>query len=204
MCGEYKFWRDISGARSPSPATGTPVQDSSDRKISPHTFWLQNLVETELVEITSGVPSSSPWRTPIQTYLDSLLLSASTWETAWKAPVACREELECLASRQELGTASSQTERWAEAIVPFLNPPSTEPQSWQAGTISETPSTWPALFVCSTQLAGPPKLWIGTFPYEWLVLALASQLPKSYQIRIADFNEPPGTIPLVKWPQAWH
>ena len=43
----------------------------------------------------------------------------------------------------------SQTEWQAKAIVPYLNPPphgATEPQSQQAGDISETPSTWLTLF----------------------------------------------------------
>ena len=35
------------------------------------------------------------------------------------------------------GQHFSQIERWAEAIVPFLSPSSTEPQSWQVGAISE-------------------------------------------------------------------
>ena len=38
MCGGYKFRRDISGARSPSPTPGPPAQGSSNRKISPHNF----------------------------------------------------------------------------------------------------------------------------------------------------------------------
>ena len=48
-----KFGRDILGARSPTPTPGSPAQDSSARKISPHNFWLQKLVEIELVEETA-------------------------------------------------------------------------------------------------------------------------------------------------------
>ena len=40
------------------------------------------------------------------------------------------------------GTAFSQAERQAEALVPFLSPTFTEPQNWQVSTISETPSNW--------------------------------------------------------------
>ena len=53
-----------------------------------------------------------------------------------------REELKHPASRQELGADFSQTEVLAEAIVPFPGPPPTEPQSPQAGAISESLSTW--------------------------------------------------------------
>ena len=44
------------------------------------------------------------------------------------------------------GKAFFQTERQAEAIVPFLSPSPTEPQSQQVGAITETPSTWLTLF----------------------------------------------------------
>ena len=44
------------------------------------------------------------------------------------------------------GIAFSQIERQVEAIVPFRNPSPTEPQSWQAGAISEIPLTWLTLF----------------------------------------------------------
>ena len=33
-------WRDISGARDPSPTPDHLAQGSSARKISPHNFWL--------------------------------------------------------------------------------------------------------------------------------------------------------------------
>ena len=69
-------------------------------------------------------------------------------------------------------------------IVPFLNPPPTEPQSWQAGAISESPSTshlGNPLRLQPSQFMGPPKLLTVIFPYEWLVLAYASQLPNSCQ-----------------------
>ena len=39
-----------------------------------------------------------------------------------------------------------QGEAEVSGIVPFLNLPPVEPQSWQAGAISETPSTWLTLF----------------------------------------------------------
>ena len=44
-------------------------------------------------------------------------------------------------ARDDKGANFCQTEWQAEAIVPFLNPYPTEPQSWRAGAISETPST---------------------------------------------------------------
>ena len=51
--------RDILGMRSPSPTTGPPAQGTSARKIRPPYFWLQKPVGIELMEETSGVPSSS-------------------------------------------------------------------------------------------------------------------------------------------------
>ena len=51
--------RDILGARSPSPTTGPPAQGTSARKIRPPYLWLQKPVGIELMEETSGVPSSS-------------------------------------------------------------------------------------------------------------------------------------------------
>ena len=82
--------------------------------------------------------------------------------------------------------------------------------SWQAGDIFETPSTWLTLFappwrspeVQSTQIIGPPKLLTETFPYEWLVLAHASQTP--IKQTTAGLSNPPATILLAKGPQAWH
>ena len=45
-------------------------------------------------------------------------------------PVAYEGELKCLESRNELEDSFLPLEKWAEAIVPFLNPPphrATEP-----------------------------------------------------------------------------
>ena len=72
--------------------------------------------------------------------------------------MAYKKEPKCLASKQKLGTPFSQTERQAEATVPFLNPPPREPQSQQAGAISETPSTWLIPF-------GPPWISTDTLPH---------------------------------------
>ena len=55
-------------------------------------------------------------------------------------------------------------------------------QSQQAGAISETPSTWLTQF--DPPWKSPETLPHPTsFPYEWLLLAVASQLSKSYQTR---------------------
>ena len=86
--------------------------------------------------------------------------------------MAYKEEVKCLESRQELGDSFLQSERWAEAICTFLSPPSIEPQSQQAGAVSETPSTWLTLSAHTgdpetlpTQLMGPHKLFTD-FSYE--------------------------------------
>ena len=55
------------------------------------------------------------------------------------------------------GTAFSQTERQEEAIVPFLNPPHTEPQNLQGGAISEIPSTWLTLFAQTWRFPETPS-----------------------------------------------
>ena len=65
----------------------------------------------------------------------------------------------------------------------------THTQSWQAGTISGSPSTWLTLFSSPwcflrshpTQLVGPPKLFPMAFPYKWPILVHASYFPKISQ-----------------------
>ena len=79
-----KFGRDTSRMRSPRSTPGfqcleykspqLPAQDSSARDISPH-FWLQKPAGTELVEETTGAPSSSSMRTHTQTHLLRLIPS---------------------------------------------------------------------------------------------------------------------------------
>ena len=106
------------------------------------------------------------------------------WGSRLKGTSATQEETEDSGSK--VSTAFSQAEGWAEAIIPFLNPSPTEPQSQQAGAISETPSTWLTLFAPPRRSPETPShpTYHPTqtaFPYEWLVLAQASQLPKSYQ-----------------------
>ena len=66
-------------------------------------------------------------------------------ECFYRALQAYGEELNFLASGQELeGAAFSQTEVLAEDTVPLISSPPS--QSQQACAISETPSTWLALF----------------------------------------------------------
>ena len=57
------------GVKSPRPRQVSPAQGSSDRKISPYTFWLQKPVGTQLVEETSGVTSSSPLKVHTWTHI---------------------------------------------------------------------------------------------------------------------------------------
>ena len=87
--------------------------------------------------------------------------------------------------------------RRAEAIVPFLTPPPAQPQNWQAGAIFETPSIWLTLFDPTWRtLETPPQPNFGSthaaFPYEWLVLAHAAQLPESSQTSNSWLQEAPG------------
>ena len=77
---------------------------------------------------------------------DSLPLSSSTRVAAWKAPVVYREKLKCLTSRR------------AEAIVPLLSPPHTEPISWCHiwDSINLANSIWPTLEI--PRISAPPYL----------------------------------------------
>ena len=107
--------------------------------------------------------------------------------------MAHREALKCLVTRQEVRDSFHLDRKVVRDHCPFSEP---------SPYISEIPSTSLPLFVSpwgsletllSTQFMGPPKLLTVIFPYEWLVLAHASQLPKSYQI---------GNKPASKSPQA--
>ena len=89
------------------------------------------------------------------TYSDPHPLSSSTKVAGWKAPVAYREELKCLASRRELGNSFLPDKR---ADGGLLSPPPTEPQSRQVGALSETPST-------QLTLSTPPWRSPGALPH---------------------------------------
>ena len=101
----------------------------------------------------------------------------------------------------------SQTKRWTEAIVPFLNLSPTEPQSPQADVISETQSTWLTLFthpgdtqkVHPTQFIGPPRELVHMNGWSWLMLY---NFPNPHKQAPAGVSEPEAT--LAKRPQAPH
>ena len=132
-------------------------------------------------------PQAVPLKEPTHrlTYSDSLALSSSTGVAAWRAPVAHWEKVKCLAWG------------WAQAIVLFLSPLPTEPWGWQAGAIFDTPLTWLILF--DPPWRSPETLPHPTyrptqaaFPYQRLVLAHASQLPKSIKQATAGLSELQG------------
>ena len=82
--------------------------------------------------------------------------------------------------------AFSQTEVLAEAIVPLLSPPPTEPARGChiPDSISLSHTVWPcldSLRPCLTQLSGPPKLFPVPPPHIWLILAHASDSPEFSQ-----------------------
>ena len=143
------IWEVCLRSKESSPTPGPLAQGSSARKIKPHHFWLQHqwgFSQWKTLLECQAIPLKEP--THRLTYSVSLPLSSSTRAAAWKAPVVYRKKLKCLALRQ------------AEAIVPFLIPPPTEPQSWQAGAIYETPSIWLTLFDPSLQIprdCAPPN-----------------------------------------------
>ena len=120
---------------------------------------------------SQGVHLKEPTRR--LTYSDSLPPSSSTGVAACRVLVAEWERLKCLALGQE-------------EVVPFLSPTPAEPWNKQASAIFETPLTWPTLFNPPWRSSEtPPHPTYGptqaAFPYDWLVLAYVSQLPKLYQ-----------------------
>ena len=111
--------------------------------------------------------------------------------------MAHREALKCLVTRQEVRDSFHLDRKVVRDHCPFSEP---------SPYISEIPSTSLTLFVSpwgslktllSTQFMGPPKLLTVIFPYEWLVLAHASQLPKSYQIRNKPASISPQAVYLL-------
>ena len=127
--------------------------------------------------------------------MDLLRLTPSElhhWGRSLKGTVASEEKLKHLASRSEKRDSFSQRGRWAEAIF-FLTTPLTEPQyhrasRWMLYFLANLANTvCPTLVIdslrfCPNQLVGSPKQLTVAFPYKWLVLAYASQLPKSSEI----------------------
>ena len=178
-CGGWKFGRDISGARSPSL---TLVSSAGGRNSwSPKQFSLKN-PHMDLLRLTPSEPQH--------------------WGSSLKSTSGIQGETEINVWHQgeSWGTALSQTVRCVGAIVPFLNPPPTESQSQQAGSISETSSAWLILFVLpwnspetlSYPSFGPSQ---AAFPYEWLVLAHASYI-------LSNKQQPASVSPqplLPKW-----
>ena len=88
---------------------------------------------------------------------------------------------------------------------PFSNPPPTEPSREQGGVISKISSTWQTLFALpwrSPKIPSHPTYkFTQPAPYEWLVLAHASQRP-TFSQRRARLNELSEVVPLAEWPQA--
>ena len=113
------------------------------------------------------------------------------------------------------GAAFSQREVLAEAVVPLLSPFSTEPFRWAPYHLpgshrSSLPDD--SLRSCSIQLLVPPNPFPVAFPYEWPVLALASNFPKiSQESSIWPQCAPypllsghrPGTSGSHHWFTAW-
>ena len=77
----------------------------------------------------------------------------------------------------------------AGGIIPFLVPPQ---QSHRTGSqvpylrlfkpdSQYLPHPGDYLRPCTTQLSGPPKLFLATFPYKWLALVHDSDIPKFSQ-----------------------
>ena len=96
------------------------------------------------------------------------------------------------------------------AIIPFLNPPPTEPQSSQAaGSIYESPSTWQTLFALpwrsseapSHPIYGPTKAVDSVLfhmnGWSWFML---HYFLNPHKHATAGLREPPAPVSLPKWP----
>ena len=133
--------------RSPSPTPRPPAQGSSARKISPYNFWLQNPAGIEWVEENAGVSSSSSQRTHTGTHL--LRLTPSELQhrgSSVKGTSGIWKETEASGIKARAGGQLFHRQKGRQRHMSFFYPSTAESQSWQAGGISETPSTWLTLF----------------------------------------------------------
>ena len=129
---DEKFRMSILGVSTPSPTSDPLVQGSSARKINPHNFCCKNqwvtLSQCKKLMESQAVPLKNP-------HTDLLRFNPSEFQHQGRSLKGTSGIL-----RGSWETSFPQREMWAEAIVPFLNPPpATEPQSLQAGTITKTP-----------------------------------------------------------------
>ena len=143
-----QIWEGYLRSEESQPHTRPLAHSSRARKISPHNFWLQKPVGMNRCKKLLD-PKQFPLKNPCTDLFRLTRSELQHWGSSLKAPVAHRKELMCLASRRELESAFFQTERQAEANVLFLSPLPTEPQSRQAGTLSEILSTWLTWFALS-------------------------------------------------------
>ena len=152
---QIKIEKDISGTKNPSPTTGLPTRASSVKQRS---------------HITSGCKDLVNWGFGRQKLLESLevhlkelthslIQTHSLWAPEQESQIEILKDIQgnlnCLASRQELGSSFLLDSVLAEATVPFLSPPPTEPQSQQPGTIWETQPIWLTRFAALKIPWGP-------------------------------------------------
>ena len=139
---------------------GPPAQGSSARKISLHNFWLQKPVRIEAVEDklpeSQAILLKEPPHRLTQTY--SLWTPAQRQQTE-RHQRHTGKNWSVQHAGESWEAVFSQIEVLAEATLSFLSPHTTEPESQQAGTISETPSTWLTQFVPSWWLLEALPHW---------------------------------------------
>ena len=147
----HMWWIKILGGHQ---KRGVPAQHQAPQP------WVP--VPGRYIPITSGYKTQqglTQWKknfwSPKQFFLknlhmDLLRLTPSVLPHQWHI----RRNWSTWHQSEDRETAFSLTEKGANTIVLFLNVPPIEPQSWQAGAISETPSTWLTLFTLTWR---PPE-----------------------------------------------
>ena len=157
-----KIGRDISGARSHSPIPGSPAQGSSAWNISPHNFWLQ---KPEGIKSVEEILESQevPLNETTQTNLFRLTLYVFQHRgSSFKGTRGTQGENEVYSIKVSRGHCS------------FSKPSPWQSQSWQAGAISETPSTWLTLFDLPGRSTETPSHPAGLSEPQGQALAAAS------------------------------
>ena len=124
-----------------------------------------------------------------QTYLDLLLLSSNVGKADWKASEIYGEKLNYLAWRQEMGSSFLPGRSAGRGHCSF--------SEHSPDRTTETPSTSLTLLashslkLCPDQHLSSPKMFPVDFPYEWLVLAHASDIPKLSQTSSIRLQQDP-------------
>ena len=127
---EIKIRRDISGERGPSPILHSPAQGSSARKMSPWFLAVKPSRDWSCGRQNLLKPQAVPLKKPMH----RLIWIHSLWAPVWGQHIERQQRHKgrnwiVWHQGESWGTAFSQTEVLADAIVTFLSRPPTEPQT---------------------------------------------------------------------------